>query len=618
MVIAVVFSLVAALSAAPSARAFDVTTHHYDALRTGWNSSETILTPANVGSSSFKLIAHTTVDEQVDAQPLVRLNQAIKDKGIHTVVYVATENNTIYAIDGETGAHLLSRHLAEPVPYAMTPGYCNNNSQVIGIGATPVIDPSTGILYVVADTVEADAPTFRLYALKLYDLSDAAPSVIIQASQTLSNGSTYQFHPSVSRSRSALLLSNGNVYAGFASYCDHSVKKMRGWILGWSASTLVALPNDWLTNKDATSPNDFFLTSVWMSGNGIASDGSSIYFVTGNSDRSGNTWTTPGNLTESVVELSLNLATLQSSFTPAWYPDLDQHDLDFGSGGIMLLPAQAGSIPALATAMGKDGQLFLMNRAALGGYASRNAVLGQYKGGPCWCGESYFTGSDGINRVVSSGGGLLQTWQVQTSPSPALVKDAWSQSIKSGQDPGFFTTVSSSGKTSGIIWAVGRSDGSNNNAVYLDAFDANTGHRLVTNMIAGYWPNTNANANLVPVVTNGKVYVASYKKLAIFGLKPLSNATATIEPIPAPQFDLPPDLHRITGNKVSVADSKIVLSTRSGTQVIVNATEAINSGYFSVSGNTLTAVGQYSADGTLFAQAINRAKTDPALWLPDR
>jgi hypothetical protein len=100
------------------------------------------------------------------------------------------------------------------------------------------------------------------------------------------------------------------------------------------------------------------------------------------------------------------------------------------------------------------------------------------------------------------------------------VADSWSQAVQSGRTSGFFTTVSSNGNTNGIIWAVTRPDPANNNAIYLDAFDANTGNPLVTNMIAGYWPTTTAAANVVPVVTNGKVYVASYKQLAIFGLIP--------------------------------------------------------------------------------------------------
>jgi len=614
---AAIIFLAAGFAAETSAWAFDITTHHYDTLRTGWNASEKILTPANVGSPSFKLIATATVDEQVDAQPLVMLNQTVKDKGTHTVVYVTTANNTIYAIDGETGAILLSRHLARPVPYAKA-SYCPLNSDVIGMAATPVIDTSTGILYAIADTLEAGEPSVRLYALKLHDLTDAVPSVTVEASHTLSNGSTYNFNPSVTRSRSALLLLNGNIYAGFTSYCDFFPKKTRGWLLGWNATTLAPLPNDWLTNKEAKSTYDFFLTSIWMSGSGVAGVGNSLYFVTGNSDPKGNSWNQHQNLTESVVRLSTNLTTLLSSFTPYTYPLLDESDQDFGSGGILLLPNQPGPIPALATALGKDGQLFLMNREVLGGYNTQtNAVLGVYPGGPCWCAESYFTGSDGINRVVSSGGSQLQTWQVHTSPSPTLVKDAWSQSIKSGQDPGFFTTVSSNGNTNGIIWAVGRPDGSNSNAVYLDAFDANTGNPLVTNLIAGYWPNVSADANLVPVVTNGKVYVGSYKRLAIFGLA-ASNASASIEPIAAPQLALPPGVHRLTGKITSVSGTKIVLSSRSGTVVTVDATDAEKPNQIPGSGGTLTVVGQYNADGTLLAQSISRAKSNPAVWLPDR
>jgi hypothetical protein len=498
---------------------FNVTTHHYDTLRTGWNNQETILTPGNVGSSNFGLIAAATLDQQVDAQPLVMLNQTITGQtGTHTVVYVATENNTIYAIDGTNGTILLSRNLGSPVPKS-TQGNCGNNSNVIGIGSTPVIDPSAGILYVIADTLVNNAPVFYLHALNLTDLQDKVTPVVVTASVTLSDGTTtYTFNPTVTRQRSALLLVSGNVYAGFASYCDFHGSTSRGWLLGWNATTLAPLPNNWLTNHLATSPHNFFLTSVWMSGSGPASDGTGIFFVTGNSDKSP-TLNVPGNLTESAVNLSTDLSTLQSYFTPDTYPSLDANDRDFGSGGILLLPPQASG-PALATAMGKDGNVYLLNRAALGGHnTSTNAVLFTHHTTPCWCAESYFTGSDSINRVVLSPGDHVQTWQVHTSPSPALVADSWVQHVNHGHDHGFFTTVSSNGIQNGIIWAIGRPDGTNSNAVYLFAWDANTGNTLVHNVIAGHWPNTGGNANIVPVATNGKVYIASFTQLAIFGIK---------------------------------------------------------------------------------------------------
>jgi hypothetical protein len=496
---------------------FNVTTHHYDMLRTGWNAHESILTPANVGSSNFGLIATATVDQQVDAQPLVMRNQTITGQtGTHTVVYVATENNTVYAIDGDNGAILLSNNLGPPVPASST-GNCNNNANVIGINSTPVIDTSHGILYVIADTLVNNAPVFYLHALGLTTLQDVIPPVAITASVKLSDGTTYNFNPMVSRQRSALLLNLGRLYAGFASYCDFNASKSRGWLLGWNVNgtTIVPVGNKWLTNHLATAPHSFFLSSVWMSGSGPATDGTGIYFVTGNSDTSGTTLNVPGNLTESVVYLSNGLSTLKGYFTPDTYPHLDNVDGDFGSGGILLLPSST-----FATAMGKDGNLYLLNRAALGGFnTSTNMVLETVQaGGTCWCAESYFMGSDSIPRVVSSAGQNLTTWQVQTSPSPALVK-VWGQHVETGQDGGFFTTVSCSGNQNCIIWAVGRPDGTNNNAVYLDAFDATTGNPLVQNMIAGHWPNTGGNANLVPVVTNGKVYVASNTQLAIFGIK---------------------------------------------------------------------------------------------------
>ena len=594
---------------------FNVTTHHYDTLRTGWNNVETILTPADVNLSHFGLIATATLDEQVDAQPLVMLNQTITgQRGTHTVVYVATENNTIYAIDGTNGGILLSRNLGSPVP-ASTSG-CTNNSNVIGINSTPVIDTSTGILYVIVYTLVNSAPTFSLHALHLSNLQDAITPVVVTASVTLSDGTTkYTFNPNVSRQRSALLLESGNVYAGFASFCDFYTSTSRGWLLGWNATTLAPLPNAWLTDRLANSPNNFFLSSVWMSGSGPASDGTGIFFLTGNSDPSGTTLNVPGNLTESVISLSMDLTTLKSYFTPDTYPQLEKDDTDFGSGGILLLPPQASG-PALATAMGKDGNLYLLNRAALGGYnTSTNAVLGTTSAAPCWCAESYFTGSDSINRVVLSSGQHVQTFKVQTSPSPALVADSWSQQITSGQDGGFFTTVSSNGSTNGVIWAVGRPDGSNNFAVYLDAFDANTGFPLVQNMIAGYWPNTGGNANLVPVVTNGKVYVASYKQLAIFGI---TTKKIALQPLAAPQAELPLGVSQVTGTIKSASGPTMVLSTRFGTEVTVNVTDAVQSQRVAASGNALTVIGTFHADGTLFAQSITRAKSSPALWPPDR
>ena len=131
-----------------------VTTYHYDTLRTGWNPQETALTATGFPdgkSSPFGVIAtQSGLDDQIDVQPLVIPGLTIPGQGTHDVVYVATESNTIYALDASTGAILLSTNLGTPVPTASLPGNCGNNGPNVGINGTPVIDPATKTLYVIA------------------------------------------------------------------------------------------------------------------------------------------------------------------------------------------------------------------------------------------------------------------------------------------------------------------------------------------------------------------------------------------------------------------------------------------------------------------------------------
>jgi hypothetical protein len=264
-----------------------------------------------------------------------------------------------------------------------------------------------------------------------------------------------------------------------------------------------------------------------MSGYGPASDDSgNILFVTGNSDYSGNTYDGVSNIQESVIKVSSNLTTVLSVFTPKNQGSLDQSDEDFGSGGALVLPDQPGSTPHLAVAAGKAGSLFLMNEDSLGGYSTtKNNVLGTYNVGGCWCGQSYFVDpSDGVGRVVTSGGSNVRSYKVVTSPSPALKPVSSSRALAGGvQDPGFFTSISSNGTASPIIWALSRPTGASGNPIYLFAFNPEVAAGGTMGSLfrqeAGTWPNTGGNSNLVPVVANGEVFVASYAQLQIFGLK---------------------------------------------------------------------------------------------------
>jgi len=500
-----------------------VTTYHYDNYRTGWNQKETALTPTNVASSSFGLLQTVPLDDQVDAQPLVVpgvLITAGANQGTHDVVYVATEGNTVYAIDIHNRTVLLSAKFGTPVSYPLG---CSNNGPNVGITSTPVIDLSSKTLYVMIYTQDQAGPAYRLHALDLGSLTDKVKPQVVSASHTLTDGTTYTFNATYQRQRPALLLANGSVYAGFGSFCDFSPDVTRGWLLGWTAGSMKPFPANQLIDQQVTSRGDpFYLSSIWMAGYGLAADDEgNILFVTGNSDP--NTYDGVTNLQESVVKISPTLTTVLDLFTPSNQPTLDQGDTDFGSGGVLVLPDQPGSLPHLAVAAGKAGTMFLMNEDDLGGYSpGKNHVLGSYGVGACWCGQSYYVDpSDGAARVVSSGGRQIKVWKVQTSPKPALQKVTVSPSVGGGQDPGFFTTISSNGSAHPIVWALGRPPNSGKALIRLFAFDPESGGATMTQLFkanAGAWPNRGGDANLVPVVADGLVFVASNQQLQVFGL----------------------------------------------------------------------------------------------------
>jgi len=252
-------------------------------------------------------------------------------------------------------------------------------------------------LYAIVYTQQSTGPAYFVHALDLGSLTDKVTPQLVTGSHTLTGGTTFTFNATYQRQRPALLLANGNVYAAFGSFCDRSPNLSRGWVLGWQTGTLTPLPGNQLMDTQATDTGQYFLSSIWMSGYGPAADDSgNILFVTSNSDPSGNTYDGVTNIQESVVHVSSDLTTVLDLFTPDNVGYLDENDLDFGSGGVMVLPDQPGSIPHLAVAAGKVGSMFFMNEDDLGGYSTEtNNVLGTYTIGACWCGPSYFRGSQG-------------------------------------------------------------------------------------------------------------------------------------------------------------------------------------------------------------------------------
>jgi outer membrane protein assembly factor BamB len=614
-----------------------VTTYHYDNFRTGWNPNEGTLTPSNVNAGSFGLLHNVALDEQVDAQPLIVPNQPItagSHRGTFEVVYVATENNTIYAIDAATGTVLLTRNLGAPVP---KPLGCSANSVVVGINSTPVIDLTAKVMYVISyvnlGSGTTKVPTYFVHELNLNNLADKVAAVQVRASRPLVNGSTYQFDASLERQRPGLLEANGNIYAGFASWCDFKAASTRGWVLGWQEGTLRALNPGKLTDTQLDPVNQpaYHLTAVWMSGYGLAADeGGDIYFSTGNSDRYRDDWDGVTDIQESVVRLShSDLNTIVNIFAPTdEFTGRDQHDRDLGAGGVLLLPAQGGSTPSLAVIGGKAGlnetpALYLLDRNMMTGKGQ--GILEQINVGACWCGQSYF--NDGAPHVVSSGGNTVHLLDLQTGSSPKLT-DVASQSIDSGQDPGFFTTVSSSGSTNAIIWAVARphptkTNPSTNIKLYaLNGKPSGTSLPILfmDSKSAGSWPHTTANANIVPVVANGRVFVASFQSLTIYGLFPTGATPAAPSPALGIVQNTPATSpNEIFGTITSVNGSLLTIQPRTGTRVQVDASAAIQNDLAILLevGEAVDIQGALDSSGVFVAASIQHAKHDPNSWPAD-
>ena len=291
----------------------------------------------------------------------------------------------------------------------------------------------------------------------------------------------------------------------------------------------------------------------------------------------------------------------------------------------MLLAPQHGGASFAAIA-GKDGRLFLFDRSGTG-----LKFLQLHQGSGCWCAPSYFIGPDGVARIVASQGRVVQTFKI---PATSLSPEGTSANIGGGQDLGFFTAVSCQGSgafgncaNTPIIWAVSHPTSSTSgvNLYALSGLAANGTYPLLFGpMKVGYWPNIGGNANIVPTVSNGRVYVASWRLLAILGLKgeaaavaPAAEAapevTAAPEAAAAPQAATPPASgFAISGTLHGVHGSVLALTNRNGKDRLIDASEARANGLIAPSltkGEAYTAIGSaFTSAGILHADVIYRAK----------
>ena len=499
----------------------DVLTYKYDVGRTGQNLTESVLTLTNVNSASFGLLRLLSVDGKVDAQPLYLAGLSVQGAK-HNVLFIVTENDSVYAFDADSGALLWQVSLlgsAENVNDLPSNG-CDQVSPTIGITSTPVIDRAAGpngMIFVVAMSKANAAATYyqRLHALDVTNGAEMLNGPVDIVATYPSQSGTTTFDPAQHEERAALLLAAGTIYTSWTSHCD--APPYYGWIIAYRESTLArsAVLNV-AANSGGSGP------SIWVSGGGLAADSSgNVYVLTANgafeTTLDANGFPSGGDYGNSFLKLSMSGVALSvvDYFTMANAVSESSADQDLGSGGILLLPDQtdsSGIARHLALGAGKDANLYVVNRDSMGKFnPSANNIWQQLTNalpGGIFSNPAYFNGTVYYGPV----GAPLMAFPIHAAQ---LAQVPSSTTAAKFSYPGTSPVVSANGTSNAIVWAH-----ENTNPAVLHAYDAtNVAHELYNSSQAGGRDQFGAgNKFITPMVADGKVFVGTTVGVAVFGV----------------------------------------------------------------------------------------------------
>jgi len=531
----------------------NVLTRHNDNAHTGQNLQETILTPTNVNSGSFGKIFSYPVDGQVYAEPLYVQNLTMAQGGVHNVVFVATEYDSIYAFDADSATinpaplwhtNFLNPPSVAPVPCSQGSGICQL-FPIVGITSTPVINLNTNTIYAVVRTQETSGTTVnwvvRLHALDITSGAEKPGSPAVICSQTGNtgcslNGSAATFGPHHQQSRPGLLLvpeagfPQGVLVVGFAGDS--------GWVLAFDPTSLKLLAAFYTDDEKSHVAGKFpgipgeGHAGIWGAGGAVVADTSgNIYAVTGDGY-----WDGTINWGDSLVKLvlTLNSGTGTYSLVPAdYFTTSDQacryaHGLDYGSAGPLLLPPQTGTVTNMIFTTGKQVSTcettfagYVLNRDNLGHTGGQISQMTLPNGG----GEqspAYW--STGTKQYVYNGGDgdSLRAFTVSSAGVSTSGVLASSIVFSNGTSP----AVSANGTTNGIVWAQDYIDDPDHlpsfTPAVLRAFDATTLTELYDSTQAASARDVAGPPVKfqVPMVANGKVYLGTSTELDVYGLCP--------------------------------------------------------------------------------------------------
>jgi hypothetical protein len=479
--------------------------------RTNSNLQETVLSPATVSAANFGRLAVLPVDGQIYAQPLCVSGLPVPGLGTRNVVFVATMHNSIFAFDADAMFPVWQISLGVPVPSTMLYGPYGDIGGDIGILSTPVIDLNRGVIYVVSDNLEGNAPMFYLHALDLINGSEqlggpvAIQGAVRGSSSDASADGTVAFNPMQHIQRPGLLLANGLVYVAFGSHGDQS--PYHGWLMTYDASDLTHQTGIYMTTPNGDGG------AIWQSGRGPAADDRGrVYVITGNGDYDG-----VQNFGQSFLKLSAApRPTRLGYFTPADWKSMSDNDFDLSAG-----PALIGGTPWVLGA-DKGGNLYLldgraMERADAPGAGTAQVVpasTGSIFNFAVWSRPDvsyvYVQGSRDAPRC-------LQVTSAGLDPSPVSVGGTAMQYSRMGM------TISADGIVdgTGILWEITGNPHDWTTSGTLRAFDAAD----LTNEL---WNSDMNSGDLMgpimkfvsPTVANGRVYVPTLDgKVAVYGLR---------------------------------------------------------------------------------------------------
>ena len=507
------------VNASSSGGSTDVVTHHYDVSRSGVNSTETLLTTSNVNSTTFGKVGEFAVDGQIDGQALFVSQLAIPGQGNKDVLYVATENDTVYAVDAQSisasSATILWKTRVLPTGESPATSLPCGNISPNGITATPVIDRTRNAIYVEAMSQDSAGNIIhRLHALDLTNGNElfGGPTAITATYPGTgghSSGGVVTFDPSVQHDRAALLESGNTIYTAWSGLWG-DCGPYSAWVIAFDAGTLKQ------TGAIDLVPNNSG-GGMWMGGGGPAADSSgSVYVISGNGF--GDTPGTNSSYGNSFIRLSTSAGLkVGDYFTPFNTSSEDAADADFGSAGPLLLPdlVDANNITRhLAVGAGKDGNLYVVDRDNMGQFNStKNSVYQQFQ---LSSNENHSSPVFFNNTVyICPENNTLKAFPVSkallaTSPS--------SQGAHVFGGNGAVPSISANGTGQGIVWALDHGAG------ILFAYDASNLTRELydSNQAASNRDHFSAVGGhfIAPMIANGRVYIGTGTSVAVFGLLP--------------------------------------------------------------------------------------------------